>query len=105
MVNRREAREDIYAYDVIPTSSIVLLNALAGDIRKNPPKALPARTLIVYSKGDRASSPSMAKSMADKWGVSADSRMVLTKSNHHVFHDYEREQVIETIVRYCQNAQ
>ena len=98
MVNRKEAMADLYAYRVVPTASLLMLNQLAADVYADPPTRVPKGTLIVYASGDGAASPRCARKMADRLALPQSSRLVLTKSNHHVFHDYEREKAIGRIV-------
>ena len=98
MLNRREAAEKIYSYDVVPTQSAVMLNALAHEARKAPLRIPVEDVLVVYSTGDRAASPSRTRKVVKRWGLPETSQVVLSRSNHHIFHDYDEETVIENIV-------
>jgi len=104
MVNRPEAHEDIYAYDVLPTSSVVMLNGLAADLRENPPASLPQHVFLIHSEHDGAASVRQTRRMADRMGIPESNRLVLAESNHHVFHDYEREDAIEAVKRFLADA-
>ena len=103
-VNRREAVPDIYSYDVVPTSSARMLQGLGSDVRRRPPPRMPRHTFVVYSTGDCAASPTAVKAMADRWAIPAGNRLVLSRSNHIVFHDYDRDTVIEAVVRFVKTA-
>jgi len=100
MVHRREALQDIYSYQVVPTRAVLALDRLARDVRANPPATLPASTLLIYSTADGASAPGRTREMADRWGLPASSQLVLSRSNHHVFHDHERRTVISKVVEF-----
>ena len=98
MLNRREAVDEIYSYDIVPTRSAVMLNTLAHEVRKAPLRMPAEDVLVVYSAGDHAASPSGTRKVVKRWGLLETSQLVLTRSNHHIFHDYDREAVIENIV-------
>ena len=99
-VNRREAVSDIQAYDVISTRFIATLMELGNDVRTQPPKAVQTRTLLAYSPGDAAACPRAMVKMAERMRIPEANRAPFRKSNHHLFHDFEREQVIERIVSF-----
>ncbi len=94
MVNRREAIDELYSYNVIPHCAVRELDRLAADVRKNPPRCLPAETLVIYAPGDGASSASAIRKLCDDLGLPDERRLVLGRSNHHVYHDFEREEAI-----------
>lgn len=100
MVNRREAMGDLYSYRVVPVSSVLMLNRMVADVHARSPSPLPQDTLMIHAKGDRASSPGCARKFADRMGIPKTARLVLIESNHHIFHDYEREKVIGAVLRF-----
>jgi len=104
MVDRPEAHEDLYAYDVLPTSSVIMLNNVADDLWEDPPSFLPGRVLFIYAEDDSAASARRTRLMADRLGIAASDRVVLTESNHHVFHDYEREEAISRVEAFLADA-
>jgi len=99
-VNRREAVNDLYSYAVVPTASALLLQDLGRDVFNRPPALMPQGTLVVYSTGDMAAAPDLIRRMADQWSVPPERRLVLSRTNHHVFTDFDRKQVIERVVRF-----
>lgn len=103
-VNRHEALRDIFAYNVLPTRSVTMLIRMAADLRANPPSLPPAHTLLMYSIRDGYASPGRTSRMADRWGIPESSRLILTESNHHVFHDHERQKAISRIVRFISES-
>jgi carboxylesterase len=99
-VNRREALGEIITYHVLPTSSVRMLIALGRQARR--PEVLGAihcPTLLVISQGDGAASPRAAKKAFAGLG-SSDKKFIpiSARSNHHLFWDYDREEVKTAVV-------
>jgi len=104
-VNRREAIAEIVSYRTVPTHAIHCLSQAAARVRKSATGPPADRTLLIYATGDGAASPRRTRKTADRWGLPPSSRLVLTRANHHIFWDYEREEVVDAIVAFLDGTQ
>jgi len=102
MVNRRDALSDLYAYDVVPTRAIVMLNTLSAEAREIEPVAGGPSLFLIYASDDGAASPARSRAMARQWQLPMSSQLILQRSNHHVFHDHERELVVRQTVNWIE---
>jgi len=97
-VNRPEAREEIVTYDWIPVRGLVTLHRIGARVRD--PEVL-ARVLcpvlLVHSRADAAASPEAAEAALEAMGSRRKEALWLTRSNHHVFWDWERDEVMAAI--------
>jgi carboxylesterase len=99
-VNRRAARADLYSYPRIPTRAVGMLAELGA--RAAQPELLASLDmplLFLHSPGDFAASEEAAARAFDAIG-SSDKRFVHLdeRNNHHLFHDWDREIVLNEIV-------
>jgi len=97
-VNRKEAKKNILSYTWVPLGGLQTLAELGH--RASAPETLEgmqAPVLLLHAPGDVAASPEAAESAVSEM-ASTDKRMVwLERSNHHIFWDYDREQVFEEV--------
>ncbi len=97
-VNRKEAKSQVFTYPWVPTSAVNVLTEIGR--RANRAEVLDnvkCPVLLVHSRADEAASPEAA---ARAFGAIAsnDKRALwLTRSNHVIFWDLEREQVGDEI--------
>jgi len=102
MVNRKEAKGYVVSYRYVAINAVDMLNRLgergrSGDILTH----ITCPVLVIHSRGDDAASFE-ASVRAFHEIKSTDKRFIsLERSNHHVFCDYEREEVISEIVKFC----
>ena len=101
MVNRKEAKSEIMSYRWIPTQGIRTLITL-GRMARDPQRLqeLTCPVLVIQSTGDDAASPRASRQAFDRIASLEKQWLGLTQSNHHVFFDYEREQVAEAVLRF-----
>jgi len=103
-IKRSEGAAGLVSYDTVPTRAIRDLSVLAACVRRQPARHLPAHTLLIYSRNDGAASPRRIRDMADKWGLPPSSRILLTRSNHLVFWDYDCETAIKAVIQFLSRA-
>ncbi len=103
-VNRKEAKSNIVSYSWIPMGGLETLAELGH--RANSPATLEkVRTpvLLLHGPGDVAASPSAAADAVSKM-ASAEKRVVwLERSNHHIFWDYDQEQVFDEVMGFFEH--
>ncbi|MFC1736872.1 alpha/beta hydrolase [Candidatus Hydrogenedentota bacterium] len=100
-VNRKEAKDSIGTYDWVPMQGLITLHEV-GDLASDPAvlDKIACPVLLIHAEGDVASSIECAREAVERM-ASTDKRIVtLTKSNHHVFWDYERELVMDEICKF-----
>lgn len=100
-VNREEARSRIFSYKVIPTRAVTVL-CEAGR-RARDPEVLGKVTcplLLLHSRGDMAAS---FKAAEEAFGLMRSDKKeirLFDRSNHHLFWDYDCDEVMEEIVKF-----
>lgn len=97
-VNRKEAKPDILSYSWVPLGGLETLAEL-GRQANSPATLANVKTpvLLLHGPGDVAASP-VAAADAVSAMASTDKRVVpLERSNHHIFWDYDREQVFSEV--------
>ncbi len=101
-VNDRSVKDDIICYTWLPTKAGVMLNELGR--RVNDPAVLDNVTcpvLMLHSHGDVAASPEAAEQAFNAM-ASTDKQLVwLPRSNHHIYWDYDHEQVENEIEKFA----
>lgn len=98
-VRRPEAKLEILSYRYVPTRSARELDKLA--VRARDPETLVMLTcpiLLLHGAHDSASSPQVARAAFDRMAADDKTFMLLENSDHHIYMDYDREQVFEAIV-------
>jgi len=97
-VNRKEGRAGVLTYRAFPRDATRLLRDLRLMVLEgDAPACVTAPTLLVYAPGDIASAPKHV--LAAYESISAYKEiMACARSNHHILHDYDREEAIRTIV-------
>ncbi|MFO7974688.1 MAG: alpha/beta fold hydrolase, partial [Candidatus Hydrogenedentota bacterium] len=105
-VNRKEAKEHILYYTWLPSSAIRTLAKLGK--RARAPETLKKVTcpvLILHGRKDIAASPAAAAKAFESM-ASTDKRFVwLERSNHHMYWDYDQEQVFEEVLAFAEKIQ
>ncbi len=95
-VNRAEAKDHIICYTWLPSAAIRTLTKLGK--RASAPETLAKVTcpvLILHGRQDIAASPKAAQKALEAMD-SENKRLVwLERSNHHMYWDYDQEQVFE----------
>lgn len=100
-VNRKEAKPEIVSYTWMPTRALSTLYELARRARsKEILNNITCPVLLIHAHGDVSASIKASRKSFDVM-ASTDKRAVwLKKSNHHIFWDYEREQVMKEIEKF-----
>jgi carboxylesterase len=98
-VNRTEAKDKIVSYTWVPSRGLSTLTSLgrwAGSADVLARIVCPV--LTIHSSGDVAASQAATQKAVDAMASPEKPTLWLNRSNHHVFWDHEREQVIEAIL-------
>ena len=104
-VNRSGVAPEIACYRTVPTYTIHCLSQASERVWESDSGVLPDRTLLIYSADDATASPRKIRKMADRWNIPATSRILLDRSNHHIFWDYDREEVINAVIEFFEKMQ
>mgnify|MGYP001329854601 CR=1 FL=1 len=106
-VNRREAKDKILSYDWVPANALLVLFELGREAeQKETISSINCPTLMIHSVADAAASFEHAKLVYDMLPAAKKDLLVLQRSDHHVFYDYEDKQVKQEIIiwlKYVQN--
>lgn len=98
-VNRRDAKDKILSYDWVPANALLVLFELGKEAeQKETIASITCPTLIIHSVTDSAASFERAKLVYDTLPSTQKRLVVLQRSNHHVFFDYEEKQVKQEII-------
>lgn len=96
LVNRKEAKKEIFTYSWLPTASARALAEVGKKVaRKDALEKVTCPVLLLHPTDDGAASPRSAQKAFDALR-SEDKRLVwLEQSDHHIYWDYDREEVCE----------
>ena len=97
-INRAEAKSKILTYSWVPVDGLLTLQEVGR--RANKPEVLRSircPVLLIHSVGDMAASIDASRRAFDQMPSKHKRFVELTRSNHHVYWDFEREQVISEI--------
>ena len=100
-VNRPEDRDAIFSYAWTPTRAVTTLAALGVEARQ--PECLhrvACPVLMIHSTDDTAASFDRASAAYDLFPSPRKQFVKLTRSNHHILFDYDKEEAIETILAF-----
>ncbi len=98
-VRRPEAKREILSYRYVPTRSARHLDKLAQRARDPDTLAmLTCPVLMIHGKLDSASSPKEAQRVFANIASDDKTMTLLDQSDHHVYMDYDREQVYQEII-------
>jgi carboxylesterase len=100
-VNRPEGLSEMVAYTAYPATAVGALFELRRRVTAEVDvAALRMPVLLLHSTGDESSSSAASREFVDRM-PSVDKQCVLFhRSNHHMLHDYDRQEAIEAIVRF-----
>jgi carboxylesterase len=98
-VNRPEGRGEIIAYAAFPTAATTALFKLRDRIADDDCAAkLTMPLLLTYSEGDQVCDPAAMERMYGAAPSPSKRKAVFERSNHHLLHDYDRQEAIEAIL-------
>ena len=90
-VNDRSVVHNIFTYDFIPTAGVSQLVELGVEARrKDVLEKVKCPVLMIHSSGDMAASFSASRRAYALLGSEDKESLWLTRSNHHIFWDYDR---------------
>jgi len=99
-VNKPDDRDKIVSYKWVPASSVNMLISLAR--KANNPEVLQkvaCPVIVIHSRKDEAACPITAKKAFQTMAAEEKKFVLLNRSNHIIFWDYEAEQAIEEVVK------
>lgn len=102
-VNRSEVKDQIVSYHWVPSEALLEANDIAE--RARDPKILKAikcPVLLLHSHDDFAASPEAAEESFNQMASDTKSLIWIENSDHHLFWDNDREQVIQSILDFIQ---
>lgn len=102
-VNRRDAREHIVCYTWIPATALRTLTRLGARARSHETlEKIACPVLVLHGRGDIAASPQAMEKALERM-ASQNKRVVwLERSNHHMYWDYDQEQVFDETLAFAQ---
>ncbi len=103
-VNRPEGRAEIVAYSAFPADAACTSFALSDAARQADLSRLTTPLLVVYSEGDEVSSPRAIERLFDRLPEGAKRKLVFGRSNHHILHDYDRDEATRAIVEFLSES-
>lgn len=98
LVNRKEAKETIVSYAWVPIDGLRKLMEIGR--RARDPQLLgriQCPVLWLHGPGDTAASFQAARRAFDAIGSNEKQAVVLERSNHHIYWDYDSEQVMREV--------
>jgi carboxylesterase len=100
-LNKRQNAKYVTSYAMLPMRSLRRLHDLADQaVAPGVLEAIDCPVLMLCAPGDAAASPKAARRAYDRLGSEDKSWVELPRSNHHIFWDYDQEQVREEILRF-----
>lgn len=104
-VNDRSVVSQIFTYDYMPTRGARQLMVLGREARKDEVlKKITCPVLIMHSTGDVAANPAASREAFGKLGSTQKKYVTLTRSNHHILWDYERDEVTREVEAFLLGA-
>lgn len=103
-VNRVEAQEKILSYHWIPVRSVLMAMSLAARARCEEVAAnITAPVLLIRSRRDGVIDTTLAQQMFEKFPSAHKRAVCLQNSDHIVFWDYDREEVVAQVTDFLQD--
>jgi carboxylesterase len=101
-VNRPEGRDEIITYESFPTTATAALFELRRRVLEDADLGrLAMPVLLIYSTGDDVCSPEAMEDVFARLPSQQKEKLVFGLSNHHVFHDYDRRQTVDAVLRFA----
>ena len=101
-VNRKEAKNEVYSYVWVPSKGLQTLTELGGRAcRLDVVTKVSCPVLWLHGSGDVAASPEAAREAFRLMPHPLNKAVTLKASNHHLFWDYDRERVLDEILRFA----
>ncbi len=105
-LNRKEAKPEVFSYTWIPARGVLTLIEIGR--RANAPEvpgAIECPVLWLHGADDRAAAIDAARSAFDAMPSKHKRAVELPRSNHHLFWDYDRDQVFSEILHFLKANQ
>lgn len=104
-LNKREAKDEVFSYTWLPSKGVLTLTEIGR--RANAPdvlKGVECPVLWIHSVGDVAASEEAARRAIDAMPAEEKKAVQLTRSNHHIFWDYEQDEVFRAILDFLEEC-
>lgn len=104
-VKNRSVKDQILSYRWIPSNASITL-AHIGSLVRDPDllRDIACPVLMFHSPNDTAASPTAAEQAFTQLGSDEKEFVWLENSDHHVFWDYEREEVAKKVLEFVRNG-
>ena len=98
-VNDKSVKDKIVSYTWVPTRALQTLMEL-GKRASDPEvlKKISCPVLHIHAEGDAAASPDAARAAVERMSSEQKEFVTLSRSNHHIFWDYESDEVMEAVL-------
>ncbi len=100
-INDRSRADRIVCYRRFAIRSVAeLMRVRAAAVEQADLGKVTMPTLMVYSRGDDVACPRAMGRLMQRLPAGRKRELVFTRSNHHVLHDYDREEAVRGIVEF-----
>lgn len=100
-VNLVEAREKIVSYNWIPTKGMLTAIDIASRARDDAvAQSIAMPTLLIHSREDSVTDPRVSEEVCKRFSTQRKEVVWLERSDHIVFWDYDREEVIRAVTSF-----
>jgi carboxylesterase len=104
-INDRARVDRIVCYRRFAVSSVrELMKVRSAAVARADLRGMTMPTLLVYSCGDEVASPRAMRRFFERLPARSKRELVFTRSNHHVLHDYDREEAVKGIVEFVSSG-
>ena len=101
-VNDRSAKDSIVCYTWLPTRAGLMLNDLGRRVKEaSVLDSVTCPVLMLHSHGDVAASPAAAERAFESMASQEKELVWLPNSNHHIYWDYDHEQVEREVLEFA----
>ena len=98
--NRPEGKREIVTYGAFHTDATRALFRLRAAVRAADLTEMSVPALVVYSTADGVCSPGALAACIERLPAESRRTLVVARSDHHLFHDHDREQAVAAIVEF-----
>ncbi len=98
-LNDKSRLGEIVMYAAFPTCAVRQLFKLRRlALEQTNLSTLNMPLLMIYSEGDDVASPAAMRHVFDRLPTGSKREVVFTRSNHHLLHDYDRQEAVRAVV-------
>lgn len=104
-INDRSRVDRIVCYRRFAVKSVEeLMKVREEALERTDLRRVTMPTLMVYSRGDIVACPRAMGRLLQRLPAGQKRELVFTRSNHHLLHDYDREEAVRGIVEFLTNS-